>query len=194
MGLTLWRAAGEDCSKFVRAPLDSAGAGERVRLGFEATRTGYLYVFNREAGGGPWYLIYPTLKMRGGQHLIKPGTLFEMPPEDSGCATFTLEKGQGAGEDVAFLLTASPIPELPVRESDYPVDEAVFNRLRSSAAQPESRVASRSTVGDSRSGAEQEASEGARRLRYNEPVPQTILTFPDGTGLPVFGMVTLKVD
>jgi hypothetical protein len=205
-GLTLWRTqagarASSRCSELNlrRAALDEPlRPNDAIRLGFEASRPGHLYVFNREvakAGPGEWYLIFPTTRIRGGRNDVEPGTLIEIPPDDSLCATFALETQAGAaGEKVAFLLSDRPIEQLPPRDSDYEVDPAVLERLRRRALEPSGSSKSVEGVGQPRTAAEDEASaQWTRRLRYHEALPQTILTFADDKGRPLFAEVTLSV-
>ena len=59
--------------------------GERVRLSIESPRAGYLYVIDREqyADGsyGDAYLIFPTLRTRGGDNEVRPGKLIDIPAQ-----------------------------------------------------------------------------------------------------------------
>ena len=46
--------------------------GERIRIGIESARSGYLYVIDRERYGsgevGPPYLIFPSRRIHGGEN------------------------------------------------------------------------------------------------------------------------------
>ena len=61
--------------------------GDRVRLGIEVPRSGFLYVVDREtyqdgAVGEP-VLLLPTLDFNRGDNRVEPGRLIEIPSENS---------------------------------------------------------------------------------------------------------------
>ena len=64
---------------------EPVAAGQRVRVSIEAPRAGYLYVINREqyADGtmSEPYLIFPTLRTRGGDNAVKAGRVVEIPDQ-----------------------------------------------------------------------------------------------------------------
>lgn len=201
MGLTLWRAgnpSGSSCADrdFRRVALNAKlQAGDALRIGFEANRAGFLYILNREVGS-EWYLIYPTLKMRGGANEVEPGVVVEMPPNDSACATFTVEKSR-SGDELVFLLAATPLADLPAREDEYVLPPNVVSRLLSGSSEPARETSSGDSIGQPRSLEEDRASEtsdlsGERRLRYNDALPQTILSFDKAAEPPFAGRVALR--
>ena len=61
--------------------------GERVRLSIESPRAGYLYVIDREqyADGSTSdpYLIFPTLRIRGGNNSVRAGKVIELPDRNA---------------------------------------------------------------------------------------------------------------
>src|ERR1044071_4852512 len=72
----------------VRVEADTAFVeGDRVRLGIESPRDGFLYVIDRElyADGttSEPYLIYPTLRIRDGDNAVKAGKLIELPNDSA---------------------------------------------------------------------------------------------------------------
>ena len=201
VGLTLWRAgnpSGASCADrdFRRLGLDAKlHAGDALRIGFEANRPGFLYILNREVGS-EWYLIYPTLKMRGGANRVEPGVVVEMPPNDSACATFTVEKSR-SGDELVFLLAEAPLADLPAREEEYVLPSNIVSRLLSGSSQPARETSSGDSIGRPRSLEEDRASaitdlSGERRLRYNDALPQTILSFDKAAGPPFAGRVALR--
>jgi hypothetical protein len=119
-----------------------------------------------------------------------------MPPNDSACATFTVEKSR-SGDELVFLLAAAPLPDLPAREEEYVVPPTVVSRLLNGSSQPARESSSGDSIGRPRSLEEDRAStltdlSGERRLRYNDALPQTILRFNDGAAPPFLGRVTLR--
>ncbi len=90
--------------------------GERVRISIESPRAGYLYVVDREqfADGslGDPYLIFPTLRTRGGDNQVRPGKLIDIPAQEDNPSYFTLVPTPGKGDQVAevlsIIVTAQP--------------------------------------------------------------------------------------
>lgn len=111
------------------APLN---VGDRVRLTIESPRPGFLYIIDREqfAGGslGEPMLIFPTLRTRGGDNRVAPGTLIDIPAQEDQYSYFT---AQPAGErhQIAEILTiilvrqplTLQIGELPLKLSSTQV-------------------------------------------------------------------------
>src|SRR5262249_18422470 len=104
LGVTIWRLrpAGSADSKESRLLIpeedkDNSGEwlpervdadvtfapGDRVRLSIESSRTGYLYVIDREqyADGSTSdpYLIFPTLRLHAGNNSVAAGKVIELP-------------------------------------------------------------------------------------------------------------------
>jgi hypothetical protein len=92
--------------------------GQKVRLGVESPRSGYLYVIDREQyADGTYsepYLIFPTLKTRGGDNSVVAGRLVEIPDQDDRPFYFKMNRHRPdqTGEVLTFLVTSQPIPNL----------------------------------------------------------------------------------
>src|ERR1044071_4769400 len=104
IGVTLWRlhqSSGRDAGARVlvmenaqttqwtpqRIEIDTPlQIGERVRLSIESPREGYLYVIDREQYSdgtlGDAYLIFPTLRTRGGDNRVRAGRLIDIPAQE----------------------------------------------------------------------------------------------------------------
>ena len=102
----------------------AAGAGlaegDRVRLGVEAARSGYLYVIDREqysdgTTGDP-YLIFPTTRTLGGRNEVRAGRIVEIPARDDGPPYFTLRRSspRQVGEVLSVVVTPAPIEGLHI--------------------------------------------------------------------------------
>jgi hypothetical protein len=93
--------------------------GERVRLTIESPRAGYLYVIDREqyADGtlGDAYLIFPTLRTRGGDNQVRPGKLIDIPAQEDNPSYFTLVPSPSRNDQVGVVLYSIVSPQ-PVGE------------------------------------------------------------------------------
>lgn len=100
--------------------------GERVRISIESPRAGYLYVIDREqyADGsyGDAYLIFPTLRTRGGDNQVRPGRLIDIPAQEDNPSYFTLVPSPSRSDQVAEILSIIITPEpLPLRLTERPL-------------------------------------------------------------------------
>ena len=137
LGITLWRLRPADKTDEAQGRLleqesdsevvligERVGAetkfqeGQKVRLGVESPRSGYLYVIDREQyADGTYsepYLIFPTLKTRGGDNSVVAGRLVEIPDQDDRPFYFKMNRHRPdqTGEVLTFLVTSQPIPNL----------------------------------------------------------------------------------
>src|ERR1043166_3410032 len=137
LGITLWRLRPASASDDTQARLleqeadsevvlvgERVGSdtifkeGQKVRLGVKSPRTGYLYVIDREQyADGTYsepYLIFPTLKTRGGDNSVVAGRLVEIPDQDDRPFYFKMNRHRPdqTGEVLTFLVTSQPIPNL----------------------------------------------------------------------------------
>ena len=158
--------------------------GERVRLSIESPRAGYLYVIDREqyADGslGDAYLIFPTLRTRGGDNQVRPGRLIDIPAQEDNPSYFTLVPSPNRNDQVAEVLTilVSPVPLGDIELSNNPIklsksDVAKWERVWSSGFERFEMVGG---AGKGWTAVEKEASamSSARLLTQEEPAPQTI--------------------
>jgi hypothetical protein len=158
--------------------------GERVRLTIESPRPGYLYVIDREqyADGslGDAYLIFPTLRTRGGDNQVRPGKLIDIPAQEDNPSYFTLVPSPSRTDQVAEVLTilVTPEPFEDLQLSNNPVKLSrsdVANWERSWSTQVE-RFEMVGGAGQAWTRIEKEASSmnSARVLTQEEPLPQTV--------------------
>jgi len=158
--------------------------GERVRITIESPRAGYLYVIDREqyADGsfGDAYLIFPTLRTRGGDNRVRPGRLIDIPAQEDTPSYFTLVPSPNRSDQVAEVLTVlvTPEPFEDLQLSNNPVklsrdDVAKWERSWSTQVERFEMVGG---AGQSWTQMEKEASSlsSARLLTQEEPPPQTI--------------------
>lgn len=158
--------------------------GERVRLSIESPREGYLYVIDREqyADGslGDAYLIFPTLRTRGGDNRVRAGRLIDIPAQEDNPSYFTLVPSANRNDQVAEVLTilVAPQPIGDIELGQNPIklsksDVAKWERTWSTAFERFEMVGG---AGKSWTTVEKEASAmtSARLLTQEEPTPQTV--------------------
>jgi Domain of unknown function (DUF4384) len=159
--------------------------GEKVRLGIESRRDGYLYVFDRElyADGSmsAAYLIFPTARLHAGNNRIIANRPVELPSLTDVPFFFEAKKvgidpGKTlVGEILSIVITDKPIVQfnsvdrnvvqVPAREIEsietlYSGVAEVFE-LENGEGQPYTEVE------------RDAAKQGARLLTHADPVPQT---------------------
>jgi hypothetical protein len=113
----------------VRIPLrDALRIGTKFWLGIEASRSGYLYVIDRElfAQGrlGDPFLVFPTARIRDGGNSISNGNLVRLPGEGANPPYWVLAPGAAdyQGEMVTVILAPRPVPELWSQADRAPID------------------------------------------------------------------------
>jgi hypothetical protein len=158
--------------------------GERVRLSVESPRDGYLYVIDREqyADGsfGDAYLIFPTLRTRGGDNRVRPGKLIDIPAQEDSPSYFTLVPSPNRNDQVAEVLTilVAPQPIGDIELGHNPIklsksDVAKWERTWSTGFERFEMVGG---AGKNWTAMEKEASAmtSGRLLTQEEPAPQTV--------------------
>ena len=167
--------------------------GERVRLGIESPRDGYLYVFDRElyqdGSLSAAYLIFPTTRLRDGNNRIRANRPIELPSLNDNPFFFEAKKvgldpkKTLVGEILSIAITDRPISGLTDFRRDAaqvsPIDMELVERLyagRAEVFELEDTVG----LGLPYSEAEREAGNtGARLLTHADPVPQTFYLVED---------------
>lgn len=202
IGVTIWRlrpAAGTDGGARVLVMEDARPTewtpqrieadtplkvGERVRLSIESPRAGYLYVIDREqyADGsyGDAYLIFPTLRTRGGDNRVRPGKLIDIPAQEDNPSYFTLVPTQSRGDQVAEILsiivTPEPMENLRLTDRPLKLSKSDVAKWDASGSTDVERFEMVGGAGMTWSKVEMAASAAgsARILTQEEPTPQTI--------------------
>lgn len=155
--------------------------GDRVRFTIESSRTGYLYIVNREvyADGsvGQAEIIFPTLRTRGGDNRVTAGSLVEIPASTDSVPYFTVKprREDYAGEELLVVITPEKLSgiEIGLRAQaislemlqkwmeDWSAEVEIFD------AEDGEGIAYTSTEA-------QAANSQSRALTQEEPLPQTI--------------------
>ena len=169
----------------------------KVRLSIESARNGHLYVIDRElfadGSSGPAMLIFPRRGMRGGDNKVRPGQLVDIPSQgdEHNFFTATPSRRDQVGELITVLVAAEPldVPITDLRSRIPNADLANWEKKWGSGAQKFEMVGG---VGQEWTVAEKEAAGSGRRLREDEPAPQTVFRLPEGKDDGLLVTVTLK--
>lgn len=172
-------------------------AGERVRLGFEAPREGYLYVIDRErysdGSYGDPYLIFPATNINGGDHRLRPGRLIEVPGQMDAVQTLAItpKDTRYSGEDLLVLLTPERLSGIVpgARETRLPRD-LVDGWLRQWDASAVRLDMTRD--GDMWTTSEKSAGASQRLLTQDDPLPQSIYAGAVSSKDPVLVRVLIE--
>jgi hypothetical protein len=158
--------------------------GERVRISIESPRAGYLYVIDREqyADGslGDAYLIFPTLRTRGGDNQVRPGNLIDVPAQEDDPSYFTLVPSPSRSDQVAevlnIIVTPQPLEDLRITDKPLKLSRSDVAKWEKAWSNEVERFEMVDGAGRTWTRAEQEASStaSARLLTQEEPAPQTV--------------------
>ncbi len=172
-------------------------AGDRVRLGIESPRNGYLYVIDREQyTDGTFsdpYLIFPTLRNRDGANSVAAGKLIELPEGSS----FRLKpmRADYAGEVLTLLVTSEPLKDANPGSGPVKLDPATVARWESQWAGAVERFELIGGAGKAYTKAEKEAGQdGARILTQDDAMPQTLYHVSVKSGSPLLVKVPLRIS
>jgi hypothetical protein len=215
VGVTVWRLdPAADASRAVAirsAPGESweahrveVGAafseGQRVRLSFEASRKGYLYVIDREqyADGsfGEPYLIFPTLRLRQGNNEVRAGRVVEIPDLADHPPFFTMRRGRSdqVGEVLTVLVTSAPLPGLAIARNPLLLSREQIEEWEKKWSAPTKKLELAGGAGRPYTTAEKEAGENeARLLTQDDPLPQTLYRVSSKPEEPVLVAVPLNM-
>ncbi len=198
VGVTVWRAEGSEWKRIdADRPL---AAGQRVRIGIETARAGYLYVINREryAGGtlGDPVLIFPTLRIRGGDNQVGGGRLVEIPAWSDKPPYFdvTRSRPDQVGEVLTLLVTRQPLPGVKVQMDSIRLDPQQVAGWEKQWAKGVRRLSAKADAGQSYRPAEREAGERTRMLQHGDPLPQTLFLCDAEPGNPLLVSVPLPIE
>jgi hypothetical protein len=176
--------------------------GDRMRISIESPRTGYLYVINREqyADGktGKPGLIFPTLRVRGGDNAVVAGRLVDIPDANDGQPFFTLTSHQKPGEPaivgelITVLITEKPLPGIAPARTALPLDPAKVDKWEDEwSGDVVELLEMNGGEGKTWTAEEKMAGEATRSLTQEDPTPQTIYRVASKPNEPV--MLTVQL-
>jgi len=176
--------------------------GDILRLSIESPKQGYLYVINREqyADGstGTPNMIFPTLRMRGGNNSVSPGTLIDIPDGRDAQPFFTLisprkpGQPQTVGELITVIVSPRPLEGItPARDAQALPVAQVARWEADWGSEIVELLEMNNGAGLTWTEAEKLASETTRGLTQLDPTPQTVYRVNAKRAAPV--MVTLQL-
>lgn len=169
--------------------------GERVRLGIESPRDGFLYVIDREqyADGttSEPYLIFPTLANRNGNNTVTAGKLIEIPNK----SYFLLKplRTDYAGESLTILITKEPIPDLKIGAGIIKLDAQLVEQWEKRWSVSIERFEMIGGAGKAYTKEEKESGDGSRLLTQADELPQTLYRAVAKTGDPILITMSLRI-
>jgi len=166
--------------------------GDRVRFTIESSRTGYLYIINREyytdGTTGTASIIFPTLRTRGGENRVGAGSLVDVPASTDSVPYFTIKpkRADYAGEEIVVLITKE---KLPLETGMKPIALNSAQLLKWSADWGATVDIYDAEDGEGITMTNTEmvtAQTSSRALEQEEPLPQTIYKVRISGEMPLF--------
>jgi hypothetical protein len=199
-GLVLFRSETEELvAERVEAGTVFA-PGDKVRIGIESGRSGYLYLLDREryADGttSDSYLISPTLRIRKGENAVGAGRLVEVPDSADQPPFFVMKRSRPdqVGEEVIVLVSETPLTEVEIGEQAAKVPPETLARWERSSAKQTAALGAEATAGKPYTRAERESGQlHTRLLTHEEPLPQTLYRLVPKPGQPLMVNVPLAI-
>jgi hypothetical protein len=173
--------------------------GQKVRISTETAQEGYLYVIDRDeyADGtkGDAYLIFPTLRTRGGDNRVTPGMVVEVPAPDDNPPYFKVQRSRPdqINEVLTFLISPKPLADLKIGRQRVKVSEDQFARWEKQWKAQSRKLEDAAQEGKVYTVAEKEAARGGKLLTKDDPLPQTMYYVDCKAGEVVMLDVPLKI-
>jgi hypothetical protein len=173
-------------------------AGDRIRLGIEAPREGYLYVIDREcyrdgSRGAP-YLLFPLSSLNHGDNRVRPGKLIELPAQSDPVPALRVEKRDErlTGEELLLMLSPTRLPGVDIEAPERKLREEEVGAWEHQFTPATIRL---DMVGPAAGWTVEEQSAGAsgRLLTPEDPMPQAIYAVPVAADQPMVVRVWLEV-
>ncbi len=168
--------------------------GDRVRFTIESSRSGYLYIINREyytdGTAGAANIIFPTVRTRGGDNRVVAGSLVDIPASTDSVPYFTIKPKRKddkvyAGEELVVLITKEKLP-LEIGMKALAVNTAQFEKWSADWGVTVDIYDAEDGEGIAMTGAELTVAQTATRaLEQEEPLPQTIYKVRISADLPL---------
>ena len=173
--------------------------GQRVRVSVETSRSGYLYVVDREeyAGhimGDP-YLIFPTTRLRSGDNHVVAGTVVEIPGPADTPPYFKVQRNRPDQVNEVLTIVVSPrkIEEVPVTREHLKLSADMVAGWEKKWKAKVLHLETPGSAGKAYTVAEKNAGEGGRLLTQDDPVPQTMFRIEARPGDPLLVDLPLRI-
>ncbi len=173
--------------------------GQKVRVSAESGQDGFLYIIDRDeyADGtkGVPYLIFPTLRTRGGDNHVGPGMVIEIPAQDDNPPYFKVERSRPdqVNEVLTLLITPKPMDELKIERGRIKLTDAQVASWEKQWKAKSYKLEDVAHEGKPYTVTEKLAARGEKRLTDQDPLPQTMYRVDCQPNSPVMLDVQLKI-
>lgn len=173
--------------------------GDRVRFTFEASRTGFLYIVNREfytdGTSGTASMIFPTFRIRNGDNRVEAGSLIEIPASSDAVPylTVTPRRADYAGEELIVMILPNELSDFNIGLRAQPVANPKIAKWLEDWSATADIYDAEDGLGTAYTKAESLAANvSSRALTQEEPLPQTIYKVLLRENAPL--MVSIKMN
>jgi hypothetical protein len=174
--------------------------GEKVRISIEAVRRGYLYVVDHEvyADGtrGEEYLIFPTLRLRGGDNRVKAGTVVEIPSMDDSPPFFRVRRSRSdqTTELLTIIVSPKPIEQVQIGRERLRLSGQQVAAWEKDWKTQTYQLETPGLAGKPSTSAEKAAGSSGKILTQDDPVPQTMYHCDVKSGDPLLVELPLRIS
>lgn len=170
--------------------------GDRLQITVESARAGYLYVVNREVyrdgtKGAPT-LIFPHVKIAGGQNRVGPGIITKIP-EGSERLDIDPASGDLVSEELTFFITPQPIQGMIASGESLELDPAEIAKWEKEWKSVQVAVDDNKGVGRTLTREEAAArNDASMKMPGRAALPQTLFRVTSKDGAHVLVSMELK--
>lgn len=218
VGVTLWRMrpSTADDGRAVRMLVHEGGEqreftperievntplteGQHVRVGIETSQAGYLYVVDQEEyadkSRSEPYLIFPTLRLRGGDNHVMAGVVVEIPAGADNPPYLTVKRARPdqVAEVLTILVSPRPIAEVKIGMESQKLSRAKMAEWEKQWTAGTYHLEEPGQAGKAYTAAEKEAGAGNKKLAAGDPLPQTMYKVDAKSGDPLLIHLPLQI-
>jgi hypothetical protein len=159
---------------------DQFQVGDHVRVSIETGLEGYVYVVDRELHGGEASgapkLVFPTSRIQGGNNLVHPGKLIELPDQQDCPPYWTLSSQHASysGELLTVLIVKRPLKDVSIQRDAQDLPQSKFDAWQKRWTAPLTTMDDRARARYPATASELAAGQGAKTLTHDDPLPQTV--------------------
>ena len=172
--------------------------GQRLRIGIEVSKAGYLYVIDRDGyedgtRGAP-FLIFPSRTIMGGNNKVGPGMLVEIPAASDKTPYFKMQRSRPnqTNEVLTILISPVPIPGLAIAGRQQ-IDEKRLAEWEKQWRVQSYKLGDAKVQGQTYTLAEKQAASGAKPLGHDDPLPQLMYRLDNKAGSAGMMDVPLRI-
>jgi hypothetical protein len=174
--------------------------GEKIRFSIESARSGYLYVIYSDeyANGtkGDFYLMFPELRIRGGDNQVTPGRVIELPSPNDDPPYFEvlMSRPDQVGERLTIFISPKPLDQVKIGNHQAHLSVDQVNQWIERWKQTEDSLEAKDQAGKPYTLAEKSAGSGEKLMTQADPVPQTMYLVKAKAGSPLVVHVPLSIS